>query len=87
MKLDPLVLLAVALPCAFAGPANGLRERQTTLTCGVVGYDTTAAYYYDGSGANGNFAACSALCNADSNCESFGFGSGDCLLYSVTVYV
>jgi hypothetical protein len=55
--------------------------------CGVVGYDkgNPTAYYFDGSGLNANFAACSALCKANS-CVSFAFGNGDCLLYSASVY-
>jgi PAN domain len=54
-----------------------------SLTCNVNGYDKTRSYNFDGSGATGSFAACSAKCQADPLCLSFAFGSGDCLLYTV----
>jgi hypothetical protein len=55
-----------------------------SLTCGVAGYDKTASYNFDGSGANANLNACSAKCQADSRCLSFAIGASDCLLYSVS---
>jgi hypothetical protein len=55
--------------------------------CGIPGYaGATSAYFYDDSGAYGNFTGCSGRCKADAaNCASFAYGSGQCLLFNATV--
>ncbi|RAR07526.1 hypothetical protein DDE82_002812 [Stemphylium lycopersici] len=56
--------------------------------CGVAAYvKTTPAYYFESSGTQNSFAACGALCKADSKCKSFGYGEANCMLFDVTVYV
>jgi hypothetical protein len=59
----------------------------TTPGCGIVGYTKdTAAYYFDSSGTKNTFAACSAACKADAQCQSFGYGEANCLLFTVDAY-
>ncbi|KAI2474432.1 hypothetical protein Ptr902_14153 [Pyrenophora tritici-repentis] len=53
-------------------------------SCGIAGYvKTTAAYYFESSGTKNTFAACSALCKADTKCKSFGYGEANCMLFDV----
>jgi hypothetical protein len=62
--------------------------KHRTAGCGIVGYTKdTAAYYFDSSGTENTFAACSAKCKADSQCKSFGYGEANCLLFTVDAYV
>ena len=74
-----LATLAILLPSVVA--LQGIQGRQTT--CGVKGYDKgTTAYYYERAASA---AACGALCIANSNCKSWAYGQGYCLLYSKTL--
>ncbi|KAJ0120678.1 hypothetical protein J7T55_015409 [Diaporthe amygdali] len=54
------------------------------ITCGLSsGYDKgEKAYYYSGDGSLATFDTCSARCQSDTKCQSFAFGSSQCLLYA-----
>lgn len=56
-------------------------------TCGFAGWDTGSniAYYADSSSAT--YAACSALCDANTACLSFSYNAAapDCILYDYAV--
>jgi hypothetical protein len=84
MKYNPLLLLAIALPCTLAAPAN-IESRQTTAQCGIAGYSkpNVNAYYFNYSPTQATYAACSALCKSDAPCASFAFGEGYCMLFNV----
>ena len=55
--------------------------------CGVKGYDKIPSYNFLNDTVTGNFNGCTVRCVADTNCKSFGYGEGQCLLYAQDVYV
>lgn len=72
MKSSPLFVLGLVTPVL------------SDIYCGVAhGYDLgTNAYFYSGDGTLDTFDACSAKCQASSQCQSFAFGNNSCLLYA-----
>src|SRR5690349_4798758 len=72
-----LIAAFVAAACMSGSAAN---------ICGAVGYETIHnGYYYDDSGSQGGYAACSQICLGDSKCASFAETSDTCILFSVAV--
>lgn len=54
------------------------------VICGVKGYDGGEGNsYYSGNGKYSTYAACAARCAADKDCQSFGFGGKECMLFSI----
>ena len=85
------VLLAAAVGASISlVVAHPHPEAESTIpTCGVKGYDKAKprAYSYVKSSAKDWEAACVVSCLLDSKCKSFAIGTGECLLYSSTLYV
>ncbi|KAF2670768.1 hypothetical protein BT63DRAFT_453133 [Microthyrium microscopicum] len=68
--------------CSYVAVAFAVTVQQTS--CGLKGYDKgTSAYSVTTQSTAATYAACGALCQSDSKCKSFAFGSGACYLYSV----
>lgn len=59
----------------------------TVPTCGFAGWDTGSNIAYYASAASATYAACSALCDANTACLSFSYNAAapDCILYNFAV--
>lgn len=87
-----LIRVAAALALAQLGMAATSTTTSSTAaipTCGLTGWDasgTNIGYYADSSSANySSYSACNALCNANTDCESFAYDAGvACILYNQT---
>lgn len=81
-KIQAFYLLAILLEPISAGTVPQKRAN----VCGTKGYDRgDGNYFYDDSGKYNTYAACSALCVADTKCKSFGFGDPECMLFNIAL--
>ena len=81
------IVLPLFASLALAYPGSRLETRQSNL-CAFVGYDLGIKAYFVANGTgDATSVSCSDRCASNAACQSFAIGSGNCLLYNLTVYV
>lgn len=77
LGLSPALASAALVPKWTKG-----HNRQGAIKCGVKGHaDTDNNIYWSASKKLASYAACSALCARDQDCQSFGYSSKACMLF------